>query len=269
MSGRPIGGRLVDRQPGSRNCSRARRRTWIRTSPRAPAAGAPATGRRPSRPGSRSASSRSRSARSPGTRLLKQADTAAGGTKKAEQILSSAASRPRRRERARAVEDRRRSPTRRSAPTVADVVAHRLGAAAGAARALAARAGERRPGLEGPPLGARAVRDPRRRGQGGQEGRSRSSTPSPASRRAHAGLHRGRVRLRERDARAERHDEQGLPAGRVLVAAGDARRSCSSRSARSSRPGCRCCSPSRACSRRSACRRSRAMSSRPATRRSR
>ena len=126
----------------------------------------------------------------------------------------------RRRERARPVEDRdHRRP---------GVPRHRRGrctlgvrAPAGAARAVAARSRERRPGLAGPALGARPVRDPGRRGQGRQEGaarpRRRRARPAAASR-----LHGRRVRLRQLDARAEQHAEQGLPAGRVLLAPGDA-----------------------------------------------
>ena len=204
-----------------------------------------------------------------GTKMLKQADTAAGGTRTAEQILQRRRlPGPRRRERARPVEDADASTTRRSAPPspTSSRTVSALPQVQRVRSPLDAR--ERGPGLAGPALGARPVRDPGRRGQGRQEGaagaRRRRRRPGAAPR-----LHGGRVRLRERDPRAEQHAEQGLPAGRVLVAAGDADRSCSSRSARWSRPGCRCCSPSRACSRRSVSRRSRATSSRPATRRSR
>ncbi len=187
-----------------------------------------------------------------GTKLLKQSDTAAGGSKKAEQMLNRPASptrparacsssRPQHAERSRLPRDRgRRAP-------------RHLGAAAGRARPLAVRRREQRPGVARPALRARRVRDPGRRRQGGQEGAA-----DPRRRRGvqtrHAGLHRRRVRLRQRDARAEQHADEGLPARRVLLAAGDARRSCSSRSVRSSRPGCRCCSPSPASSRRSASR---------------
>ena len=203
-----------------------------------------------------------------GTKALKDADTASGETASArEDPRRRRLRRPRRRERARAVEDADRSNDPRSARRWRRRP-HGFGAAGRRARPLAAR--RRRTRGQISKDGRSAIVQFEIRGDEDKatgQGRSPCSTPSPASRRA-PGLHGRGVRRGERQPRARRDARQGLPARRVLVAAGDADRSCCSRSARSSPPGCRCCSPSRACSRRSGCRRSPATSSRPATRRS-
>ena len=105
---------------------------------------------------------------------------------------------------------------------VADVGRSVSRPAAGAARALAARRRQRRPGL---------ARTGTRRSSSSRSGAtrtrptrrcSRSSTPSPRAQQRHARLHGRRVRLRQLDARAEQDAQQGLPAGRVLDAARDA-----------------------------------------------
>ena len=216
----PLAG-AADRQPGSGNCSRARRgddmneniaaragrwsaghwktavSAWLAFCVVAVALGSVA-----------------------GTRLLKEADTAAGGSKNGR--ADPAAGRfpgPRRRERARGVEDadaRRPGVPRHRRRRRAHGLAACRRCSACARRSMPANAGQV---SQDQPLGARAVRDPRRRGQGRQEGPADPRTPSTASSSGITRLHRRRVRLRERDARVERHDEQRLPAGRVLLAA--------------------------------------------------
>ena len=158
-----------------------------------------------------------------GTRLLKQADTAAGGTKTAEQMLKRRwASRT---ARARACSSSRRretiaDPAFRAA--VADVARTVSELAAGRAGAVAARARNAGQISKNRPLGARAVRDPGRRRTKPTRRCSRCSTPSGSAQQQHPGFTVAEFGVRQLDARAEQDAEQGLPAGRVLDAAGDA-----------------------------------------------
>ena len=156
-----------------------------------------------------------------GTKMLKDTDTAAGETKTAETMLRDAGF-PNHAGESVLVESKTAT---LSDPAVPCSGRGRrpdgLGAAERPERPLAARTGERRPDLERPALGPRPVRDRRRPGQGRREGPA-----DPGCGRDRAGparrVHRRRVRLRQREPRAQRHPEQGLPAGRVLVAAGHA-----------------------------------------------
>ena len=123
-------------------------------------------------------------------------------------------------------------------------------AAAGAGGALSAhaRSGESR--LARPARGARAVLDPRQgrqRRQADPAGDGQRRDPAEAE----PAVHRRRVRLRQREPRAEQHDRQGLPEGGAADRSDHVPDPALRRSARSSPQASRCCSHSPPCLRRS------------------
>ena len=149
-------------------------------------------------PGSSSASSRSRLGR--GRKAsLKQADTASGETREAQKILDGAGFAGHAGESV-LVQSKTATVGRRGVPGRGRRRrSHRVRAAGGRTRALAARVGQPRPGLRRRPFGARPVRDPRRRGQGDGQGpagprrRSRTSRPPTPTSRSPSSARRART----------------------------------------------------------------------------
>ena len=146
-----------------------------------------------------------------GTRMLKDADTAAGETKTAETMLRDAGFPSRAGESVLVESGKGGDAFRPAVPGRGD--GRRpdgLGAAERAERPLPARPWERRPGLERPPLGARPVRD---RAATPTRPRTRSSRSWTRSGRCRPPrrLHRRRDRQRERELRARQDPQQGLP----------------------------------------------------------
>ena len=144
-----------------------------------------------------------------GTKMLKQADTAAGGTKKAEQFSTRRLSEPRARERARSSRTRRRSaipafarpsPTSSAPSRAAERAARALAARAAATPARLHRTGARRSSSSRSP--ATRTRRTRRCSQ--------SSTRSIAFRRGTPGFTVAEFGFASANARAEQDAEQGL-----------------------------------------------------------